>query len=87
MTILMSRTSKPEVDKFIFPDGHSIMLARGRLCEPKLRYWSSTFCDVELLLTNQTLAQIALAVTRISMIGSVHAAEEVDEEVGSISTS
>ena len=51
---------KPQVDKFIFPDGHSIiLLSRGRLVNLGNATGHSSFV-MSTSFTNQTLAQIAL---------------------------
>ena len=74
---------KPEVDKFIFPDGHSIiMLARGRLVNLGCATGHPSFV-MSNSFTNQTLAQIALAVdTDKYEVGKVYTLPKVlDEEV------
>lgn len=74
---------KPEVDKFIFPDGHSIiMLARGRLVNLGCATGHPSFV-MSNSFTNQTLAQIALAVdTDQYEIGQVYTLpKKLDEEV------
>ena len=74
---------KGEVDKFIFPDGHSIiMLARGRLVNLGCATGHPSFV-MSNSFTNQTLAQIALAVdTDKYEIGKVYTLPKVlDEEV------
>ncbi|PCJ57449.1 MAG: adenosylhomocysteinase [Candidatus Hydrogenedentota bacterium] len=74
---------KPEVDKYIFPDGHSIiMLAKGRLVNLGCATGHPSFV-MSNSFTNQTLAQIALAVdTDKYEIGKVYTLpKELDEEV------
>ncbi|MFP6580989.1 MAG: adenosylhomocysteinase [Candidatus Hydrogenedentota bacterium] len=74
---------KPEVDKFIFPDGKSIvMLARGRLVNLGCATGHPSFV-MSNSFTNQTLAQIALAVdTDKYEIGQVYTLpKKLDEEV------
>ncbi len=74
---------KPEVDKYIFPDGHSIiMLAKGRLVNLACATGHPSFVMPNSF-TNQTLAQIALAVdTDKYEIGKVYTLpKELDEEV------
>ncbi len=74
---------KPEVDKFIFPDGKSIiMLARGRLVNLGCATGHPSFV-MSNSFTNQTLAQIALARdTAQYEIGKVYTlSKKLDEEV------
>jgi len=74
---------KPEVDKYIFPDGHSIiMLAKGRLVNLGCATGHPSFV-MSNSFTNQTLAQIALAVdTDKYEVGKVYTLpKELDEEV------
>lgn len=74
---------KPEVDKFIFPDGKGIvMLARGRLVNLGCATGHPSFV-MSNSFTNQTLAQIALAVdTDKYEIGQVYTLpKKLDEEV------
>ena len=74
---------KPEVDKFIFPDGKAIiMLARGRLVNLGCATGHPSFV-MSNSFTNQTLAQIALACdTAEYEIGKVYTlSKKLDEEV------
>ncbi len=74
---------KPEVDRFTFPDGHSIiMLARGRLVNLGCATGHPSFV-MSNSFTNQTLAQIALAQdTDKYEIGKVYTLPKIlDEEV------
>ncbi len=74
---------KPEVDKFIFPDGKSIiMLARGRLVNLGCATGHPSFV-MSNSFTNQTLAQIALARdTAQYEVGKVYTlSKKLDEEV------
>ena len=74
---------KPEVDKFTFPDGHSIiMLARGRLVNLGCATGHPSFV-MSNSFTNQTLAQIALAQdTDQYEVGKVYTLpKKLDEEV------
>jgi len=74
---------KPEVDKFIFPDGKSIiMLARGRLVNLGCATGHPSFV-MSNSFTNQTLAQIALARdTAEYEVGKVYTlSKKLDEEV------
>jgi len=51
---------KPQVDRFVFPDGHGvIMLASGRLCNLGCATGHPSFV-MSCSFTNQTLAQVAL---------------------------
>jgi len=74
---------KPQVDKFIFPDGRSlIVLARGRLVNLGCATGHPSFV-MSNSFTNQTLAQIALATdTGKYEIGKVYTLPKIlDEEV------
>ena len=74
---------KPQVDKFIFPDGHSvIVLARGRLVNLGCATGHPSFV-MSNSFTNQVLAQIALAKdTEQYEIGKVYTLpKKLDEEV------
>jgi adenosylhomocysteinase len=74
---------KPQVDKFVFPDGHSIIvLARGRLVNLGCATGHPSFV-MSNSFTNQTLAQIALARdTDLYEIGKVYTLPKLlDEEV------
>lgn len=74
---------KPQVDKFIFPDGKAIiLLARGRLVNLGCATGHPSFV-MSNSFTNQTLAQIALAVdTDKYEVGQVYTLPKIlDEEV------
>ena len=74
---------KPQVDKFVFPDGHSIiLLARGRLVNLGCATGHPSFV-MSNSFTNQTLAQISLARdTDQYEIGKVYTLPKtLDEEV------
>ncbi len=74
---------KPQVDKFVFPDGKSIVvLARGRLVNLGCATGHPSFV-MSNSFTNQVLAQITLAVeTDRYEIGKVYTlSKELDEEV------
>jgi adenosylhomocysteinase len=74
---------KPEVDRFIFPDGHSIiLLARGRLVNLGCATGHPSFV-MSNSFTNQVLAQISLATeTGKYEIGKVYTLSKLlDEEV------
>lgn len=74
---------KPEVDKYTFPDGHSIvMLAKGRLVNLGCATGHPSFV-MSNSFTNQTLAQIALAQDTDSYeVGKVYTlSKKLDEEV------
>jgi adenosylhomocysteinase len=71
---------KPQVDKFIFPDGHCIyLLAEGRLVNLGCATGHPSFV-MSNSFTNQTLAQIALW-TEKHEIGVTRLPKELDEEV------
>jgi len=71
---------KPQVDKYTFPDGHSIfLLAEGRLVNLGCATGHPSFV-MSSSFTNQTLAQIALW-TEKHAIGVVTLPKKLDEEV------
>ncbi|MBP5366289.1 MAG: adenosylhomocysteinase [Bacteroidales bacterium] len=71
---------KPQVDKFIFPDGHSIiLLSRGRLVNLGNATGHPSFV-MSNSFTNQTLAQIELW-TKQYEVGVYRLPKELDEEV------
>jgi adenosylhomocysteinase len=71
---------KPQVDKYIFPDGHAIfLLAEGRLVNLGCATGHPSFV-MSNSFTNQTLAQIALW-TEKRPIGVTRLPKELDEEV------
>jgi adenosylhomocysteinase len=71
---------KPQVDKFIFPDGHSIiLLSRGRLVNLGNANGHPSFV-MSSSFTNQTLAQIELW-TKKYEVGVYVLPKELDEEV------
>ncbi|MEA1996690.1 MAG: adenosylhomocysteinase [Gemmatimonadota bacterium] len=71
---------KPQVDKYIFPDGHCIyMLAEGRLVNLGCATGHPSFV-MSSSFTNQTLAQIDLWQNRRE-IGVYRLTKELDEEV------
>jgi adenosylhomocysteinase len=71
---------KPQVDKFVFPDGHCIyLLAEGRLVNLGCATGHPSFV-MSNSFTNQTLAQIDLW-TRKREIGVDTLPKELDEEV------
>jgi adenosylhomocysteinase len=71
---------KPQVDKYVFPDGHCIyMLAEGRLVNLGCATGHPSFV-MSNSFTNQTLAQIDLWQNRRD-IGVYRLAKELDEEV------
>ena len=71
---------KPQVDKFIFPDGHAIyLLAEGRLVNLGCATGHPSFV-MSSSFTNQTLAQIALW-TQKQKIGVHRLPKKLDEEV------
>ncbi len=73
---------KPQVDKFIFPDGHAIyLLAEGRLVNLGCATGHPSFV-MSNSFTNQTLAQIDLWKNRENYkIGVYRLPKELDEEV------
>lgn len=71
---------KPQVDKYLFPDGHSIyLLAEGRLVNLGCATGHPSFV-MSNSFTNQTLAQIDLW-TKDHEIGVYRLSKELDEEV------
>jgi adenosylhomocysteinase len=71
---------KPQVDKYTFPDGHSIyLLAEGRLVNLGCATGHPSFV-MSSSFTNQTLAQISLW-TEKHAIGVVTLPKKLDEEV------
>ncbi|MGV8087246.1 MAG: adenosylhomocysteinase [Candidatus Woesearchaeota archaeon] len=71
---------KPQVDKFVFPDGHSIiLLSRGRLVNLGNANGHPSFV-MSSSFTNQTLAQIELWTKKYD-IGVYMLPKELDEEV------
>ncbi len=71
---------KPQVDKYIFPDGHCIyLLAEGRLVNLGCATGHPSFV-MSNSFTNQTLAQIRLWTTKMD-IGVYRLPKELDEEV------
>ena len=71
---------KPQVDKFIFPDGHAIyLLAEGRLVNLGCATGHPSFV-MSNSFTNQTLAQIALW-TQKQKVGVTRLPKKLDEEV------
>ena len=71
---------KPQVDKYIFPDGHCIyLLAEGRLVNLGCATGHPSFV-MSNSFTNQTLAQIKLWNEKLS-IGVYRLPKELDEEV------
>ena len=71
---------KPQVDKYIFPDGHCIyLLAEGRLVNLGCATGHPSFV-MSTSFTNQTLAQIALW-NEPHEVGVTRLSKELDEEV------
>jgi len=71
---------KPQVDKFIFPEGHCIiLLSRGRLCNLGNATGHPSFV-MSASFTNQTLAQIELW-TKKYEVGVFTLPKHLDEEV------
>jgi adenosylhomocysteinase len=71
---------KPQVDKYLFPDGHAIyMLAEGRLVNLGCATGHPSFV-MSNSFTNQTLAQIDLATTK-KKVAVYRLSKELDEEV------
>ena len=71
---------KPQVDKYLFPDGHCIyLLAEGRLVNLGCATGHPSFV-MSNSFTNQTLAQIALWTGRHA-VGVTRLPKELDEEV------
>jgi adenosylhomocysteinase len=74
---------KPQVEKFIFPDGHSvILLAAGRLVNLACATGHPSFV-MSNSFTNQALAQISLA-TENYKIGVTTLPKKLDEEVAAL---
>jgi len=74
---------KPQVDKYVYPDGHAIfLLAEGRLVNLGCATGHSSFV-MSNSFTNQTLAQIDLA-TNKKKIGVYRLDKKLDEEVASL---
>ena len=74
---------KPQVDKYVYPDGHAIfLLAEGRLVNLGCATGHSSFV-MSNSFTNQTLAQIDLATTK-KAIGVYRLDKKLDEEVASL---
>jgi adenosylhomocysteinase len=74
---------KPQVDMYVFPDGHAIfMLAEGRLVNLGCAMGHPSFV-MSNSFSNQVLAQIALARTTHA-IGVTVLPKELDEEVASL---
>ena len=74
---------KPQVDKYVYPDGHAIfLLAEGRLVNLGCATGHSSFV-MSNSFTNQTLAQIDLA-THTKKIGVYRLEKKLDEEVASL---
>jgi adenosylhomocysteinase len=71
---------KPQVDKFVFPDGHAIiLLSRGRLVNLGNATGHPSFV-MSTSFTNQVLAQIELY-TKNHEVGVYTLSKELDEEV------
>jgi len=71
---------KPQVDKYIFPDGHCVyLLAEGRLVNLGCATGHPSFV-MSNSFTNQTLAQIKLWTTQMA-VGVYRLPKELDEEV------
>ncbi len=71
---------KPQVDKYVFPDGHAIfLLAEGRLVNLGCATGHSSFV-MSNSFTNQTLAQIDLA-QKVKPVGVYRLSKQLDEEV------
>ena len=71
---------KPQVDKYIFPDGHSIyLLAEGRLVNLGCATGHPSFV-MSNSFSNQTLAQIDLWLTNYK-VGVYRLSKKLDEEV------
>lgn len=71
---------KPQVDKYLFPDGHAIfLLAEGRLVNLGCATGHPSFV-MSNSFTNQTLAQIDLA-TNVRPVGVHRLDKKLDEEV------
>ena len=71
---------KPQVDKYLYPDGHAIfLLAEGRLVNLGCATGHSSFV-MSNSFTNQTLAQIDLA-QHVKPVGVYRLSKQLDEEV------
>ena len=71
---------KPQVDKYLYPDGHAIyLLAEGRLVNLGCATGHSSFV-MSASFTNQTLAQIDL-VQNVKPVGVYCLSKQLDEEV------
>ncbi|MDR2814502.1 MAG: adenosylhomocysteinase [Prevotellaceae bacterium] len=74
-------TIKPQVDKYIFPDGHAIfLLAEGRLVNLGCATGHPSFV-MSNSFTNQTLAQIELWTNKELKVGVYTLPKHLDEEV------
>merc|ERR1712012_137317 len=72
---------KPQVDRFVFPDGHGvIVLASGRLLNLGCATGHPSFV-MSCSFTNQTLAQIDIASKKEGLKGVRLLAKELDEKV------
>ena len=72
---------KPQVDKYVFPDGHCIyILAEGRLVNLGCATGHPSFV-MSNSFTNQTLAQIELATNKSLKPGVTRLPKKLDEEV------
>jgi len=82
MSDVQRRNIKPQVDEFIFPDGHSILvLAEGRLMNLGCATGHPSFV-MSMSFTNQVLAQIELHKNADSLESDVYLLpKELDEEV------
>lgn len=77
---IVKENIKPQVDKYIFPDGHAIfLLAEGRLVNLGCATWHPSFV-MSASFTNQTLAQIDLW-TGQHETGVYTLPKQLDEEV------
>ncbi len=77
---IKKRNIKPQVDEYIFPDGHSIfLLAEGRLVNLGCATGHPSFV-MSNSFTNQTLAQMALWKNEY-VVGVYRLPKELDEEV------
>ena len=74
---------KPQYDEYVFPDGHSVMiLAEGRLLEPRLRDGTSELRDVRELYQPGDGADRAAHQLHELRVQGVHAAEASRREGG-----
>ncbi|MGL5914507.1 MAG: adenosylhomocysteinase, partial [Bacteroidales bacterium] len=72
---------KPQVDKYVFPDGHAIfLLAEGRLVNLGCATGHPSFV-MSNSFTNQTLAQIELWTNKDLKVGVYMLPKHLDEEV------